>query len=77
MDNVFASWIGRSVILRVALGDSKIGVRGMLIKDSPETLKMRVSEGFDIDIYKDMVLAVEEECARPFLMPQSFDSRNN
>lgn len=68
MDSIFASWIGRLVILRVVLGDSRIGVRGMLVKDGPNTLKMRVSEGLDIDIYKDMVLAVEEECSRPFLM---------
>ena len=76
MDSIFALWIGRLVILRVALGDSRIGVRGTLIKDGPETLKMRVSEGFDIDIYKDMVLAVEEDCSRPFLTPQSFDYRS-
>jgi hypothetical protein len=48
----------------------------MLIKDGPETLKMRVTEGFDIDIYKDMILAVEEECSRLFLMPQSLDLRD-
>ena len=76
MDSAFASWIGRPVILRVALGDSRVGVRGMLIKDGPETLKMRVTEGFDIDIYKDMILAVEEECSRLFLMPQALDLRD-
>jgi hypothetical protein len=61
MENAFSPWIGRSVILRVALGDSRIGVRGRLIKDGAETLKMRLMEGLDIDIYKEMVLAIEED----------------
>ena len=61
MENAFSPWIGRSVILRVALGDCRIGVRGRLIKDGAETLKMRLMEGLDIDIYKEMVLAVEED----------------
>jgi RNase P/RNase MRP subunit p29 len=61
MESAFSSWIGRSVVLRVALGDSRVGVRGRLIKDGAETLKMRLIEGLDIDIYKEMVLAVEED----------------
>jgi hypothetical protein len=67
MDSAFASWIGRSVVLRVTVGDSMVSVRGMLLKDGSERLKMRLAEGFDIDVYKDMVLAVEEEQARPIL----------
>jgi hypothetical protein len=65
MESAFASWVGRPVVLRVALGDCRVGVRGTLLKDSTDTLKMRVAEGFDIDVYKEMVLAVEEE--RPHL----------
>jgi hypothetical protein len=61
MDSAFATWIGRRVVLRVALGESRIGVRGTLLKDSADTLRMRLVEGLDIDIYKAMVLAVEED----------------
>ena len=68
MESAFALWVGRPVVLRVALGDCKVGVRGTLLKDGIETLKMRVSEGFDIDIYKEMVLAVEEERPHSYLL---------
>lgn len=44
-----------------------VSVRGMLLKDGSERLKMRLAEGFDIDVYKDMVLAVEEEQIRPIV----------
>jgi len=56
---LFATWIGRPVVLQVALGESRVGVRGMLLRDGADTLRVRLVEGFDIDIYKEMVLAVE------------------
>jgi hypothetical protein len=61
MDSAFATWIGRPVVLRVALGESRVGVRGMLLRDGADTLRIRLGEGLDIDIYKEMVLAVEED----------------
>jgi len=39
----------------------------MLLKDSADTLRVRLVEGFDIDIYKEMVLAVEDD-RPPFTM---------
>ena len=61
MDSAFAPWIGLPVILQVALGDIKVPLRGRLLKDSGETLRMRIGEGWDVDIYKAMIVAVEED----------------
>ena len=61
MDSAFAPWIGLPVILQVALGDIKVPLRGKLLKDSGDTLRMRIGEGWDVDIYKAMVVAVEED----------------
>jgi hypothetical protein len=61
LENAFAAWIGHPVILQVALGDIRVPLRGKLLKDSGETLRMRIGEGWDVDIYKAMVLAVEED----------------
>jgi hypothetical protein len=61
LDNAFAAWIGQPVILQVALGDIRVPLRGKLLKDGGETLRMRVGEGWDVDIYKAMVMAVEED----------------
>ena len=67
MDSAYRPWIGESVVLQVALGDIKVPLRGKLLKDSGETLRMRVGDGWDIDIYKTMVLAVEQDAMA--LMP--------
>jgi hypothetical protein len=60
MDSAYATWIGVPVVLQVVLGDIKVPLRGTLLKDGGETVRMRV-DGWDIDIYKAMILAVEED----------------
>ena len=60
MDSAYASWIGQPVVLRVALGDIKVPLRGKMLKDGGDTVRMRI-DGWDIDIYKTMILAVEED----------------
>ena len=61
MDSVFEAWIGQSVVLQVALGNIKVPLRGKLLKDGGETVRMRIGDGWDVEIYKAMILAVEED----------------
>ena len=61
MESAFATWIGRPVVLQVALGDIRVPLRGKLLKEGGDTLRMRIGDGWDVDIYKTMILAVEED----------------
>jgi len=61
MDSAYQSWIGQAVVLQVALGDIRVPLRGRLVKDGGETLRMRIGDGWDVDIYKAMILAVEQD----------------
>jgi hypothetical protein len=61
MDGAYATWVGQSVVLQVALGDIKVPLRGKLLKEGGETVRMRIGEGWDVDIYKTMILAVEQD----------------
>jgi hypothetical protein len=61
MDSAYAAWVGQPVVLQVALGDIKVPLRGTLLKDGAETVRMRIGEGWDVDIYKAMILAVEQD----------------
>jgi len=61
MHSAFATWIGHAVVLQVALGDIKVPLRGRLLKEGGDTLRMRIGDGWDVDIYKATVLAVEED----------------
>ena len=61
MDAAYQPWIGQAVVLQVALGDVKVPLRGRLLKENGDVLRMRIGDGWDVDIYKAMVLAVEED----------------
>lgn len=61
IDSGFKAWVGQPVVLQVALGDIKVPLRGRLLKDGGETVRMRIGEGWDVDIYKTMIVAVEED----------------
>ena len=61
MDSAFEAWIGQPVVLQVALGNIKVPLRGKLLKDGGETVRMRIGDGWDVEIYKAMILAVEED----------------
>jgi hypothetical protein len=61
MENAFKAWVGHPVVLQVAVGDIKVPLRGKLLKVGGETVRMRIGEGWDVDIYKAMILTVEED----------------
>ena len=61
MDSAFAAWIGQPVVLQVALGDIKVPLRGKLLKEAGDTLRVRIGDRWDVDIYKAMILAVEQD----------------
>ena len=61
MNTGYTNWLGHAVVLQVEVGDIKVPLRGKLLKENRETVRMRVGEGWDIDIYKAMILGVEED----------------
>ena len=61
MQNGYNVWLGHAVVLQVALGDIAVPLRGKLLKESGETVRMRIGDGWDVDIYKNMILKVEED----------------
>ena len=61
MQTSFNVWLGHAVVLQVALGDIQVPLRGKLLKEGGDTVRMRIGEGWDVDIYKNMILCVEED----------------
>jgi hypothetical protein len=61
MPSAYAIWVGRAVILQVAAEELCVPLHGVIVGESESTVQFRVGEGWDIDIYKHMILAVEQE----------------
>jgi hypothetical protein len=64
MRSAYASWIGQAVVLQVLASDLRVPLRGVVVGESEQALRFRVGDGWDIDIFKTMILAVEQDgCA--------------
>jgi hypothetical protein len=61
MPSAYSTWLGQAVILQVAAGELKVPLRGVIVGESDSAIRFRVGEGWDIDVYKPMILAVEQD----------------
>lgn len=60
MQGGYSLWLGQPVVLQVAAGDMRVPLRGVIVGESNDAIRFRIGDGWDVDIYKNMVLAVEE-----------------
>jgi hypothetical protein len=61
MPSVYEAWIGQPVVLQVAAGEIRVPLHGIIVSENYDAVRFRVGEGWDIDIFKNMILAVEED----------------
>ena len=61
MLSAYASWVGQAVVLQVAAGDLRVPLRGVIVGETDGVVRFRVGDTWDIDIYKSMILAVEQD----------------
>jgi hypothetical protein len=61
MESGYTGWMGHAVVLQVALGDIKVPLRGKLLKENSDSVRVRIGDGWDVDIYKAMILGVEKD----------------
>jgi hypothetical protein len=59
MEGGYAVWMGQAVVLRVATGSVFVPLRGKLISESIDAVRIRIADSWDVDIFKTMVLSVE------------------
>src|SRR6202043_2279291 len=61
MQSAYAVWIGQPVVLQLAAADLRVPLRGMILEETDDFIRFRVDQAWDIDIYKSMILAVEQD----------------
>ena len=59
MSKTYSDWLGRQVVLQIEVGESLVPLRGLVVNESNNALRFRVDGGWDVDIYKEMILRVE------------------
>ncbi|MFZ0640714.1 MAG: hypothetical protein WA020_06710 [Candidatus Acidiferrales bacterium] len=68
MEGSYTVWMGQPVILRVVAGNLRVPVRGRLVSETSSVLRLRIAENWDVDIFKSMVVAIEQDT--PLVMVQ-------
>ncbi len=61
MTSVYETWVGQPVVLQVATGELRVPLRGVIVGESGDAVRFRVGDGWDVDVFKNMILAVEED----------------
>jgi hypothetical protein len=61
MEGGYAVWMGQPVILRVVAGNLRVPLRGRLVSETNEVLRLRIADNWDVDVFKSMVVAVEHD----------------
>lgn len=57
----YTAWMGQPVILRVVAGNLRVPVRGRLVSETESVLRLKIAENWDVDIFKSMVVAIEQD----------------
>ena len=61
MEGGYAVWMGQPVILKVVAGNLRVPLRGRLVSETDEVVRLRIADSWDVDIFKSMVLGVEHD----------------
>jgi hypothetical protein len=61
MEGGYAVWMGQPVILRVVAGNLRVPLRGRLLSETNESIRLRIADSWDVEIFKSMVVAVEHD----------------
>ena len=61
MEGGYEVWMGQPVILRVVAGSLKVPLRGRLLSETSDVVRLRIADSWDVDIFKTMVVGVEHD----------------
>ena len=61
MTSPFSIWLGCEVVLQVATGELRVPLRGYVVKESSDALRVRLEGCWDIDIFKEMIVGVNAD----------------
>jgi hypothetical protein len=61
MVSSFEPWFGKTVVLRLITGETRVPLRGIIVAESGGAVRFRIEGGWDIDVYKSLILDVERD----------------
>ncbi|HXA78513.1 MAG TPA: hypothetical protein VNV41_15380 [Candidatus Acidoferrales bacterium] len=56
----YSGWLGKSVVLLVAIRQCKVPLPCSIVSESVSAVHIRIDTGLEMDLRKELILAVEE-----------------
>lgn len=66
MEAGYTVWMGQPVVLNIVAGNMRVPLRGRLVSETDDVLRLRIADSWDVDIFKSMVVSVEHD--RPVVL---------
>lgn len=57
---VYSSWLGKPVVMLVVIRQCHVPMPCRIVGESAADVRVRIQPGWEMDIRKDLILAVEE-----------------
>jgi hypothetical protein len=57
---VYSSWLGKPVVMLVVIRQYPVPMPCRIVGESAADVRVRIQPGWELDIRKDLILAVEE-----------------
>jgi hypothetical protein len=61
----YSAWLGKPVVLLVVIRQCHIPMPCRIVGESHANVRVRVQPGWEMDVRKELILAVEEDTAGP------------
>lgn len=58
---VYSAWFGKAVVLLVAIRQCRVPIPCRIVGESVADVRVRVQPGWEMDVQKELILAVEED----------------
>jgi len=68
MLKTYSNWLGSQVVLQIEAQEALVPLRGLIVNESDHALRFRLEGGWEVDIYKEMILRVEADNSQAFQM---------
>jgi hypothetical protein len=62
---VYTTWIGKPVVMLVVIRQCRIPMPCWIIAESVADVRVRIKPGWEMDVRKELILAVEEDAIAP------------
>lgn len=65
MTTDYSGWLGKRVVMHVVSRNSHVDLRCTLVDQSNGRVRVRVDDGWEVDIYKEMISGIEVDAGIP------------